>query len=174
MAKLTPKQERFVAEYLIDLNATDAARRAGYSAKTAEQQGYRLLRNVQIAAAIAAAKKTTARKLAVSAEWVIKNLRSNHAKALALDKIGDSNRALELIGKHLAMFTEKVAHAGHDGGPLPESKAANVLDRIAGYAAALLALDDGPPNGDAPGDGSGKHLDTAGTNGTANPVPRSG
>ena len=38
MAKLTPKQQRFVDEYLIDLNATQAAIRAGYSPKTAEQQ----------------------------------------------------------------------------------------------------------------------------------------
>ncbi len=45
-ASLTPKQARFVEEYLIDLNATQAAIRAGYSAKTAEVQGSRLLGNV--------------------------------------------------------------------------------------------------------------------------------
>lgn len=39
MAKLTPKQERFCEEYLIDLNATQAAIRAGYSANTAREQG---------------------------------------------------------------------------------------------------------------------------------------
>ncbi len=38
MVKLTPKQERFVAEYLIDLNSTQAAIRAGYSSKTATEQ----------------------------------------------------------------------------------------------------------------------------------------
>ena len=52
-SSLTPRQERFVAEYLIDLNATQAAIRAGYSAKTAEVQGPRLLGNVRVAAAIA-------------------------------------------------------------------------------------------------------------------------
>ena len=50
---LTPKQQRFVAEYLIDLNATQAAIRAGYSAKTAEQLGYQLLQKTSVAAAIA-------------------------------------------------------------------------------------------------------------------------
>ncbi len=55
MAKdgLTPKQTRFVAEYLVDLNATQAAIRTGYSEKTADQQGPRLLGNAGVATAIA-------------------------------------------------------------------------------------------------------------------------
>lgn len=51
-AKLTEKQQRFVEEYLIDLNATQAAIRAGYSAKTADQQGSRMLANVKVQQAI--------------------------------------------------------------------------------------------------------------------------
>lgn len=49
---MTPKQERFVAEYLVDLNATQAAIRAGYSAKTAKQQGSENLTKPDIAAAV--------------------------------------------------------------------------------------------------------------------------
>ena len=49
---LNPKQERFVAEYLVDLNATQAAIRAGYSPKTAKEQGARLLTNVHIQKAV--------------------------------------------------------------------------------------------------------------------------
>ena len=52
MPDLTPKQEAFVAEYLIDLNATQAATRAGYSAKTANEQGSRLLANVNVSQAV--------------------------------------------------------------------------------------------------------------------------
>lgn len=48
MAKLSAKQQRFVDEYLIDLNATQAAIRAGYSLKTAYSQGQRLLKNVEV------------------------------------------------------------------------------------------------------------------------------
>ena len=48
MVKLTEKQKRFVQEYLIDLNATAAARRAGSSEKTACEQGSRLLANVKV------------------------------------------------------------------------------------------------------------------------------
>ena len=54
-AKLTEKQQRFVEEYLIDLNATQAAIRAGYSAKTADQQGSRMLANVKVQQAISVA-----------------------------------------------------------------------------------------------------------------------
>lgn len=49
---LSPKQERFVAEYLVDLNATQAAIRAGYSPKTAQEQSSRLLSNVIIQKAV--------------------------------------------------------------------------------------------------------------------------
>lgn len=50
--KLTPKQKKFVEEYLVDLNATQAAIRAGYSKKTAKEQGYRLLTNIHIESAV--------------------------------------------------------------------------------------------------------------------------
>ena len=52
MAKLTPKQKLFVAEYLVDLNATQAAIRAGYSEKRASEIGYQLLRKTTVQAAI--------------------------------------------------------------------------------------------------------------------------
>ncbi len=55
MSKLTPKQEMFAEEFLIDLNATQAAIRAGYSKRTARSQAQRLLTNVDIAMAIDAA-----------------------------------------------------------------------------------------------------------------------
>jgi phage terminase small subunit len=76
MAKggLTPKQERFVQEYLIDLNATQAAIRAGYSAKTANEQGARLLANVSIAAAIAAKQEKLFDRYEVTADRIVREL----------------------------------------------------------------------------------------------------
>lgn len=75
---LTPKQEQFCREYLIDLNATQAAIRAGYSAKTAQQQGSRLLLNVVIAARIAELKgdraERAAAKLEITADRVLEEL----------------------------------------------------------------------------------------------------
>jgi phage terminase small subunit len=72
---LTPKQERFVAEYLIDLNATQAAIRAGYSKKTAEQQGYENLRKPEIAAAVSAGKSRQLDLADLSAVRVLEELR---------------------------------------------------------------------------------------------------
>lgn len=71
---LTPKQERFVAEYLIDLNATQAAIRAGYSQKTAQQQGSRLLLNVLVQEAIAKGREKTAAKLEITKERIVEEL----------------------------------------------------------------------------------------------------
>lgn len=70
-AALSPKQQRFVAEYLVDLNATQAAIRAGYSAKTASSIGQENLTKPEIAAAVAAGQATVARKLGISAERVV-------------------------------------------------------------------------------------------------------
>ena len=69
--KLAPMQSVFVQEYLIDLNATQAAIRAGYSAKTAEQQGYQLLQKPSVQAAIAARQKEREQRIAVTADRVL-------------------------------------------------------------------------------------------------------
>lgn len=71
---LSDQHQRFVAEYLIDLNATQAAIRAGYSEKTARVQGSRLLTNADIAAAIAAGSAKRLRKAEVDADTVLGEL----------------------------------------------------------------------------------------------------
>lgn len=75
MAVLTAKQQRFVAEYLVDLNATQAAVRAGYSPKTAQEQSSRLLSNVMVAQAVAAKQAVQLAKVDVTAEMVKERLR---------------------------------------------------------------------------------------------------
>jgi len=72
--KLTPKQERFVQEYLVDLNATAAAVRAGYAERTAESQASRLLRNVKVAQAISEAKAARAERTGADADAAIAEL----------------------------------------------------------------------------------------------------
>lgn len=68
---LNPKQEKFVLEYLKDLNATQAAIRAGYSKKTAGSQAFDLLKKPEIAQAIADKHGKTLNKLEVTAERII-------------------------------------------------------------------------------------------------------
>lgn len=71
---LSPKQQRFVEEYLVDLNATQAAIRAGYSPKTAEQQGPRLLGKVGVAQAIAEGVAARSQRTAIDADRVVREL----------------------------------------------------------------------------------------------------
>ena len=118
---LTPKQARFVEEYLLDLNATAAAKRAGYSERTAYAQGQRLLKNVEIAAAIQEAQEARSERTKINQDWVIERLVGVYEASMearpVCDKNGEekgftfnptaANRALELIGKHKGMFIDR-------------------------------------------------------------------
>lgn len=74
MKALTPKQARFVDEYMVDLNATKAATRAGYSAKTAADIGRQLLRKTPVARAIAERQRVISDRTGVTAEAVVAEL----------------------------------------------------------------------------------------------------
>ncbi|XKM12674.1 terminase small subunit [Orbaceae bacterium ac157xtp] len=74
MAKLTDKQELFCREYIIDLNATQAAIRAGYSEKTATEQGARLLTNVKVQNLIQALINDRKTRNKIDADYVLKRL----------------------------------------------------------------------------------------------------
>ena len=72
--KLTDKQKKFVEEYLIDLNATQSAIRAGYSPKTANEQGARLLANVSIQEAISKAMAERSRRTGINQDRIVQEL----------------------------------------------------------------------------------------------------
>lgn len=136
MAGLTPKQERFVSEYLVDLNATQAAIRAGYSERTANEQGARLLAKASVAAAIAEAQAARSERTKIDADYVLRQAVKLHERCMQeivplTDRKGrqirddDGNplfvfnaagaaKALELIGKHVGVqaFKEQVEHTG--------------------------------------------------------------
>lgn len=106
---LTPKQERFVQEYLVDLNATQAAIRAGYSAKTASRIGQQLLAKTCISEAIQKAMKKREKRTEVTQDYVIAKLREIVEKNASDGpdselKYANKIRALELLGKHTGAF----------------------------------------------------------------------
>lgn len=74
MRKLTPKQQRFVDEYLVDLNATQAAIRAGYSAKRAAEIAYQLLQKTTVQAAIAERMKARQERTEITQDRVLAEL----------------------------------------------------------------------------------------------------
>ena len=105
---LTAKQARFVDEYLIDLNATQAAIRAGYSDKFSNSNAPKLLQNTAIAEAIKEAQAKLSEACLVSQKMVIDGL----LVEARLNGEGSSHSARVsawgLLGKHLGMFVDKV------------------------------------------------------------------
>jgi phage terminase small subunit len=133
---MTPKQQRFVEEYLIDLNATQAAIRAGYSADTARQIGSENLSKPDIADAIAEAAAKRAEQAGIDAAYVLRQAVKLHERCMQevdpiLDRRGQqirddtgnplfefnalgASKALELVGKHVDVqaFKDKIEHSG--------------------------------------------------------------
>lgn len=129
MARLTAKQKRFCDEYLIDLNATQAAIRAGYSPKTAAASAARLLRNVKVQEYIAQRMAEKESELIADQDEVLRYLTSvlrgkSRAQEIVVEGIGEGCseartmekapsekerlKAAELLGKRYALFTDKV------------------------------------------------------------------
>lgn len=158
--KLTDRQAAFVQEYLLDLNATQAAIRAGYSENTASETGYENLRKPQIVVAIQKAFQKRAERTQLTADRILaeimklsfinpKSLFNEDGDLLSIHempddvacaiaaidvgevktyrdqdgkpeeshrvkkiKLWDKRGSLELLGKHLKLFTDKVEHSG--------------------------------------------------------------
>ena len=105
---LTQKQEAFVAEYLVDLNATAAAERAGY--EHPNKQGPRMLVNVGIAKAIASAQARRSERTEVTQDYVLTAIKDTIEQYRGDGERSNPNAVLkgaELLGRHLAMFTDK-------------------------------------------------------------------
>ena len=120
MPKLTDKQAAFMREYLVDLNATQAAIRAGYSERTAYSVGQRLLKNVEIQRAMASAQAKRARRVEIKAEDVLRGVIEVTTQARDSGDLKTALKGYELQGKHLGMWTERVKQevSGPDGGPV--------------------------------------------------------
>lgn len=123
--KLTKKQKVFVDEYLKDLNATAAYKRAGYTAKgnSAEVNAGRLLRNAQVASAVQAAMDERAKRTQIDADYVLSGIKRTIERCAqevsVLDSAGmptgeykfEANAVLkgyELLGRHLKLFTDNL------------------------------------------------------------------
>ena len=105
---LTQKQEAFVAEYLVDLNATAAAERAGY--EHPNKQGPRMLVNVGIAKAIASAQARRSERTEVTQDYVLTAIKDTIEQYRGGGEGSNPNAVLkgaELLGRHLAMFTDR-------------------------------------------------------------------
>ncbi len=122
---MTPRQQKFVQEYLIDLNAKRAAIRAGYSPKTAQEQASRLLSNVKVQNAIAAFMDNMTASNIADIQEIMEHLTAvmrgevteevlilvgNGVQEITTKQVSakDRIRAAELLGKRYGLFSDKV------------------------------------------------------------------
>jgi hypothetical protein len=119
---LTPRQQRFVEEYLADLNATQAYKRAGFTAKNdnvAAASASALLRKSKVAAAVQAAFQARAQRTEITQGYVLQALRCEAERTGKGASPSARVRALELLGKHLGMFTNRHSHEHKGAGVVP-------------------------------------------------------
>jgi hypothetical protein len=105
--KLTPKQQKFVTEYLVDLNATQAAIRAGYSPKRADAIGWENLRKPQIEQAITAIQAEQVKDTKVTKAWIAAEAQATYRQARELRQPAAARGALELLARLHGHITEK-------------------------------------------------------------------
>ena len=133
MTDLTPKQERFVEEYLVDLNAAQAAIRAGYSKKAAKEQGYENLTKPHIQEAIKKAMDDRSERVEASQDYVLESVIETMERSKQAKPVTEKNgtpiftetpdgeivpaytfnaaavlKGAEILGKHLGMFVDKL------------------------------------------------------------------
>lgn len=104
---LNPRQQRFVAEYLIDLNATQAAIRAGYAPASAHVHASRMLKDAKISEAVEQGKSATLERAEIDQDWVVGEFKATLARARALDDLAAANKAVENIGKIGGLYVDR-------------------------------------------------------------------
>lgn len=134
MSKLTAKEKTFIDEYLIDLNATEAARRAGYAVKNAKVTAFHLMAKPAIKDAVQRAMDKRANKTQITAEYVLNKIRDTVERCSQSEPVLEYNKetkeliptgewkfdaqsvlkGCELLGRHLKLFTDKVEHSVSD------------------------------------------------------------
>lgn len=116
-AVLTMRQLRFCDEYLIDMNATAAARRAGYSPNGIDKAAAALMRHEGVRYVIEEQTKSKEAKImSVDPDYVLSRIVQIVNEEGARN--GDKLRGLELLARHLGMLTDKQEITGKDGGSL--------------------------------------------------------
>ncbi len=144
---MTPKQALFVQEYLVDLNATQAAIRAGYSGKTAYAIGNENLTKPIITNAIQKAMEERMKIVKIDADYVLRQAVKVHERCLqevpVFDKKGNetgeykfdsagANKSLEIIGKHVTILAfDNNSNINHNGAINLIHKEVNIKTRIA-------------------------------------------
>jgi phage terminase small subunit len=126
--KLNPRHASFIAEYLKDKNATQAAVRAGYAEKSAKYTARELLKTPHIKAAVARALKEQEKRTLIAADQVLLDIQQGGDDARKVGEFHAFLRSRELLGKHFKLFADKVEITGKDGGPIVHRSVSDLTD----------------------------------------------
>lgn len=187
---LTSKQIRFCQEYIVDMNATQAAIRAGYSEKSAMEQGYQLLQKTPVRQKVDELKVAQQKRIEISADTILRELLrlATVDVTQAFDERGwlkdlkdipedvrraisgleiqelfqgegedrhiigvvrklrfyDKIKPLELLGKHIKLFADRIEHSGPDGKPIETINKNQISDEeLDAKIKALMAKKEG-------------------------------
>jgi phage terminase small subunit len=135
-SKLTEKMERFVEEYMLDLNASAAVLRAGYKTRNQHRMGAELLRHPLIRQRVDELKKERSHRLELTADYLV-----NKLIALIEDdeiKTSDQLRAIELAGKSIALWKERQEISGPDGKAIETEQ--RIREDVADFTSSLARL----------------------------------
>ncbi len=137
-ALTNPKHERFCQELAKGKTQDEAYQIAGYKQSRSNASMLRAKKN--IVNRVDELLGAVAEKAVVDAAWVLEQLVANAKRAMSVAEGNVANRALELIGKHVAVqaFRDQIAHTGKDGGPIQHEEV-SVIDRLSNRITELAA-----------------------------------
>ncbi len=117
-AGLTFKEAQFIAEYLVDGNATRAAKVAGYSERSAAKTGHDILQKPHIKTALRKALEAQQRRTLVTADEVLRRIDRVAKSAEGAGDFAAANGANRMLAQHYKLLTDRHEHGGIGGGPV--------------------------------------------------------
>lgn len=135
---LSEQQKRFAEEFLVDLNATRAAVRAGYKTKTPGRIGYQLMENAAVRIAIDALRAERSKGSDVTKDFVLRGIQAAIVKAEESNNLTALLRGYELLAKHLGMFIDRTEISGPDGDAIKMEQ--KIKEDVADFTSAITRL----------------------------------
>jgi len=136
-SKLSPKMNRFIEEYLIDLNPAEAIERAGYKSRYPHQLAKELLAHPLIKVKLEEALSERKSRMNLSADYVLAELMAI-VEATKSDNPNSALRGLELLGKHLGLYRDRQEISGPDGGAIEMEQ--KVKENVADFRSRIARL----------------------------------
>jgi hypothetical protein len=136
--KLTDLQKRFVEEYLVDYNGTEAVKRAGFTTKHPNKVAYQLLRHERVRAYLDAMSDLKIKATTIKPDYVIKKVVKAIEEADKDNKPAIVLKGCELLARHLGMFIDRQEISGPNGDPIKYEQVKEAADAFTSAISSLI------------------------------------